>query len=109
VFREGFVAPTTERAREIARPYLKAKYERYLEWGQDEAMDDGDDLRKAFDALAENRFVIGTPAEVCQEIERYEEELEASHVVFRMRWPGLPQEQVKESIRLFGDEVVPNV
>lgn len=109
VFREGFVAPTTEQAREIARPYLKAKYERYLEWGQDEAMNDGDDLRMAFDTLAENRFVIGTPAEVCEEIDRYQEELEANHVVFRMRWPGLPQEQVKEAIQLFGDEVVPNV
>lgn len=109
VFREAFVAPTTEEAVEIARPYLESKYERYLEWGQDEAMDDGDDLREAFEVLAEDRFVVGTPAEVCEEIERYEDELDASHVVFRMRWPGLPQERVVESIRLFGDEVIPNV
>lgn len=109
VFREAFVAPTTEQAREIARPYLEAKYERYLEWGQDEAMDDGKDLQEAFDVLARDRFVIGTPAEVCEEIERYETELDASHVLFRMRWPGLPQQRVKESIQLIGDEVIPNV
>ena len=39
VFREAFVAETTEAAREIARTYLEPKYERYIEWGQDEAME----------------------------------------------------------------------
>jgi len=34
VFREAFVAETTEEARGVGREYLFEKYRRYLEWGQ---------------------------------------------------------------------------
>ena len=109
VFREAFVAETHEEAVETARDYLWDKYQRYIEWGQDEAMEDEDDLHKPFDELAEDRFVLGTPAEVCEQIERYEEELNADSVVLRMSWPSMPNEKTLECIELMGDEVVPNV
>jgi alkanesulfonate monooxygenase SsuD/methylene tetrahydromethanopterin reductase-like flavin-dependent oxidoreductase (luciferase family) len=108
IFREVFVAETAEEAREIARPYLEPKYERYIEWGQDEAMEDADDLHRPFDDLAEDRFILGTPAEVCAEIERYRETLDPSHMVMRVQWPGLSYERAAECIELIGDEVVPN-
>ena len=109
VFREVFVAETTEAAREAARPYLEPKYERYVEWGQDEAMEDSQDLHRPFDELAEDRFLLGTPEEVCAEIERYRETLDPSHVVCRVQWPGMDYERARECIELLGDEVVPNV
>lgn len=109
VFREAFVAETTERARSVARPHLEAKYDRYIEWGQDEAMEDADDLHRPFEELAADRFLLGTPAEVAAEIERYREDLEASHLVVRVQWPGLPHERACECIELFGDEVIPAV
>jgi len=109
VIREAFVAPTSEEAVEVAEPYLWEKYQTYLDWGQDEAMEDERDLHRPFDALARDRFVLGTPAEVCAEIERYERELDASHVIFRCHWPGIPYERVRRTVELIGDEVVPNV
>jgi alkanesulfonate monooxygenase SsuD/methylene tetrahydromethanopterin reductase-like flavin-dependent oxidoreductase (luciferase family) len=109
MIREGFVAETEEEAYETAREYLEPKYERYISWGQDEAMEDEQDLHKPFDELAEDRFVLGTPAEVCEQIERYEEELNADSVVLRMSWPSMPNEKTLECIELMGDEVVPNV
>jgi alkanesulfonate monooxygenase SsuD/methylene tetrahydromethanopterin reductase-like flavin-dependent oxidoreductase (luciferase family) len=109
VFREVFVAETTEEAREIARPYLEPKYERYVEWGQDEAMEDAEDLHRPFDDLAEDRFLLGTPEEVCEEIETYQETLDPSHMVCRVQWPGLSYERARECIELIGDEVVPQV
>lgn len=109
VFREAFVAPTTEEAYEAARPYLEPKYRRYIDWGQDEAMEDADDLHRGFDDLAEDRFVIGTPEEAAAQIERYEEELDADSVVLRVSWPGMPAERTRECIELIGDEVVPHV
>ncbi len=109
IFREAFVAETHEAAVEAAREHLAQKYQRYIEWGQDEAMEDAADLHRPFDELAEDRFVLGTPAEACAEIERYEEELDASQVVLRMAWPGMPVEDAVESIELVGDEVMPNV
>ncbi|MFB6171909.1 MAG: LLM class flavin-dependent oxidoreductase [Haloarculaceae archaeon] len=108
VFREVFVAPTTEAAVETARPYLADKYDRYLDWGQDEAMDDPESLHGTFESLAADRFLLGTPAEVCAEIERYRD-LDASHLLCRVHWPGMDADRAVECIELLGDEVVPNV
>ena len=109
VFREAFVAPTHEAAVDTAREHLWEKYQRYLDWGQDEAMEDTDDLHRPFEELAEDRFVLGTPAEVCAEIERYEADLDAELVVFRVHWPGLDYDDAVECVELIGDEVIPHV
>lgn len=109
LIREAFVAPTAEGARETARTYLESKYERYVDWGQDEAMEDERDLHRAFEELAADRFLLGTPAEVCSTIERYRERLDLSHLVVRIHWPGMAYGRAIECIDLFGDEVIPNV
>ena len=109
VFREAFVAPTSKEAKNIARPFLASKYERYLEWGQDEAMADGEDLKQSFEQMAKNRFIIGSPDDVCAEIERYRRELDASHMLLRVRWPGLPQEETLKCIEYIGDEVISRI
>ncbi|MFB6080801.1 MAG: LLM class flavin-dependent oxidoreductase [Haloferacaceae archaeon] len=109
VLREAFVAPTREAAVETAREHLAEKYRAYVDWGQDEAMEAEGDLRRPFDALAEDRFVLGTPADAREAIERYERDLDASHVVLRCHWPGLPYERTRECLELIGDEVLPYV
>lgn len=107
LFREAFVAPTTEEAVSIAEQYLGPKYERYLDWGQDEAMEDESDLHRPFDRLREDRFLIGTPAEVAAQLEQYDDALDVSHVVLRMNWPGMPAETTCDAIELLADEVAP--
>lgn len=109
VIREAFVAPTREEAVEVAEPYLREKYQTYLDWGQDEAMEDEQDLHRPFDALARDRFLLGTPEQACAEIERYERELDANRIIFRCHWPGIPYERVRRTVELIGDEVIPNV
>lgn len=107
IFREAFVAPTTEEAVSASQEYLLGKYQRYLEWGQGETLDD-DAITTSFDEFAEDRFLIGTPAEVCAEIERYED-VDASHLIFRVHWPGMPYDRAVDCLELMGDEVIPNV
>jgi alkanesulfonate monooxygenase SsuD/methylene tetrahydromethanopterin reductase-like flavin-dependent oxidoreductase (luciferase family) len=109
VIRETFVAPTREEAVDVARKYLEQKYQRYVEWGQDEAMEDDTELSQPFDRLAEDRFLLGTPEEVAAEIQRYKDELNPSHMMFRLQWPGLSYDRSIECIELIGDEVIPNV
>jgi alkanesulfonate monooxygenase SsuD/methylene tetrahydromethanopterin reductase-like flavin-dependent oxidoreductase (luciferase family) len=109
VIRECFVAPSTEEAVEVSRKYLEQKYARYVEWGQHEAMEDSSELQQQFDALAENRFVLGTPSEVCAELERYEDRLDMDLALLRLNWPGLPYDRACECIELIGDEVIPYV
>jgi hypothetical protein len=46
---------------------------------------------------------------VVSEVTRYSEELGVNMMIFRMQWPGMPQEQVLKQIELLGREVIPRV
>ena len=43
------------------------------------------------------------------EFRRYAEELGVNHMICRMQWPGMPQEQVLKQINLLGREVIPRI
>jgi len=106
IFREAFVADSREEALEVAGDHLAGKYQRYLEWGQGDTVPG--EFGGALEELAEECFLLGSPAEICAEIDRYRE-AGVECVVARSMWPGLDREAAVESIRRFGDEVVPNV
>jgi len=105
LFREAFVAETTDEAVETAREYLEPKYERYLAWGQDEAMEDEADLHRSFEDLRRDRFLLGSPVEVAGQLEVATERVDASHAILRMNWPGMPAEQTCRSIELLADAI----
>lgn len=105
LFREAFVAETTDVAVETAREYLEPKYERYLSWGQDEAMEDETDLHQSFEELHRDRFLLGTPSEVAGQLQTAAERLDASHAILRMNWPGMPADETCRSIELLADEL----
>ena len=107
LIREAFVAPTTEEAFETVRPYLEPRFQKYFEWdGQNGSSGDG---VSNFQSLADERFLVGTPAEVCEEIDRCDEEVGLSHLLLRVHWPGLSYEKSARCIELFGDAVLPHV
>jgi alkanesulfonate monooxygenase SsuD/methylene tetrahydromethanopterin reductase-like flavin-dependent oxidoreductase (luciferase family) len=108
VLKEVCVAATDEAAVEIARPYLKGKYDAYVEWGQSDVLPPTDTLRREFAELtAGGRFVLGSP-ETCVEIlADHVDRLGADHFVCRLQWPGMPQRDVLSSMRLLAQEVLP--
>jgi alkanesulfonate monooxygenase SsuD/methylene tetrahydromethanopterin reductase-like flavin-dependent oxidoreductase (luciferase family) len=106
--REAYVAETTEEAEEIVREPLMGKYESYSNWGQDNVIDD-DDFDSPWDKLKHERFLVGTPAEILEDIERYKEAMDLDYLVIRTQFPGSSPEDVHSSIELFGDEVIPHV
>jgi alkanesulfonate monooxygenase SsuD/methylene tetrahydromethanopterin reductase-like flavin-dependent oxidoreductase (luciferase family) len=57
--------------------------------------------------LSRDRFIVGDPAEVRDEIARYRDRLGATMMIFRVQWPGLEQAAVLRSIRLLGEQVLP--
>ena len=59
--------------------------------------------------LAKDRFLLGSPDDVVSEVTRYSEDLGVNMMIFRMQWPGMPQEQVLKQIELLGREVIPRV
>jgi len=108
VLKEVCVAATDEEALEVAGPYLKNKYDAYVDWGQSEVLPEGDTLRREFAELtAGGRFVLGSPETCTAILSDHVDRLGADHFVCRLQWPGMPQRHVLNSMRLLAQEVLP--
>jgi alkanesulfonate monooxygenase SsuD/methylene tetrahydromethanopterin reductase-like flavin-dependent oxidoreductase (luciferase family) len=105
--KEIVCASTRERAIEIAKPYLAAKYEAYRAWGQDAALPAGETFDLPFESLLEERFVIGTPEDCLRELLQWRDGLGVDHFIFRPFWSGMPVETALESMALLSREVIP--
>ncbi len=105
---ELYVAPTHEEAVATAQPYLEAKYAAYAEWGQDKVMPGKESFRVAFDELARDRFILGTPDEVIEQIEERIRRLDTNYLIFRMGWPGMEAAKILRVIEMMGQKVLPH-
>jgi alkanesulfonate monooxygenase SsuD/methylene tetrahydromethanopterin reductase-like flavin-dependent oxidoreductase (luciferase family) len=109
MMRELYVAQDRETAYLESQPYLEGKYAAYASWGQDKALPGNESFSIPYRDLARDRFLLGSPDDVAQEMLRYENELGVNYLIFRMQWPGMGQEQVLRQIELMGSEVIPRV
>lgn len=108
--REVFVAKSRADAIRLCAPYLAAKYEAYNQWGQSKAMPEGDnDLGVGFDDLIRDRFLIGSPDEVAEQILTLHHATGINHLVVSVQWPGMPQSLVLDELRILAEEVFPKV
>ena len=105
---ELHVAATHEAAVEAARPFLAGKYNAYAEWGQDKVLPGEESFRIAFDALARDRFILGTPDEVIEQIEERVRRLDSNYLIFRMGWPGMESAKILRVIEMMGSRVLPH-
>ena len=106
MMREVYLDTDRRRAYAQARPYLESKYQAYAAWGQDRALPGEESFNVPFEQLARDRFLIGTPDDLIAEVERYEQ-LGVNYMLFRMQWPGMPQDQVIRQLELFGKHIIP--
>ncbi len=110
VMREIFVAKDRETALRLAKPYLTEKYKVYDGWGQQKAMPEGDnDLSMDFDELMRDRFLLGSPEEVAEQIIQYNKRLGANMISLGIHWVGMPHQHVMDTLHMFHDEVIPLV
>ena len=108
IIRETFVASTRKEATEKARPCLEQLYRTiYMKWKQNQAMSDPSELSWAFDRLSKGRFILGSPEECVEQIKEYKNRLGTDYILPRFDWtPGLPQDEILKSMRLFGEKVI---
>jgi len=108
--REVFVARSRDEAIRICRPYLEKKYEIYHSWGQDKAMPKGDDnLGLAFEELLDERFLLGSPDEVADQMIDLARQTGVNHIIMSVQWAGMPQNLVLDTMTLLAEEVFPKV
>jgi len=106
LIKECYVAPDTATAFTEAAAFIGPKYGAYRRWEQDKALPPGERFDASFGELARDRFIIGDPARVVDEIARCRERLGVTTMIFRLQWPGMDQEKVLRSIRLLGQKVL---
>ena len=106
--REVFVAKTRDDAVRLCEPYLGAKYAAYHAWGQD--LPSGDrSLDQKFEGLIGDRFLIGSPDEVAEQIVAIHRRLGVNHLVMSTEWAGMSQELAFETIEMIAKELIPRV
>jgi alkanesulfonate monooxygenase SsuD/methylene tetrahydromethanopterin reductase-like flavin-dependent oxidoreductase (luciferase family) len=106
LIKECYVAPEAATAASEAAAFLGAKYNAYRRWEQDKALPAGETFDSSFPELARDRFILGDPVRVAEEIARYRERLGVTTMIFRLQWPGMDHEKVMRSIRLLGHKVL---
>jgi len=108
--REVFVAKTREEALRIAGPYIKKKYDAYDKWGQGDQMPEGDgNLAAAFDELAGDRFIIGSPDDVTEQIVNLHREIGMNHLIMSIQWADMPHSLTLDTMALLSEQVFPQV
>jgi len=107
--REVFVARSRDEAIRLARPSLEAKYKAYREWGQDKVMPAGDHFDLDFAELIEDRFLLGSPAEVTEQILELRRRFGVTTLVLGVHWVGMPASLAMEQMQLLAEEVFPAV
>jgi alkanesulfonate monooxygenase SsuD/methylene tetrahydromethanopterin reductase-like flavin-dependent oxidoreductase (luciferase family) len=106
--REVFVARSRDEALRLCEPYLAAKYRAYHSWGQEIPNDDGG-LDQDFASLVGDRFLIGSPDEVAEQIVAIHRRTGVNHLVMSTEWSGMPKTLAAETIELIAAELLPRV
>jgi alkanesulfonate monooxygenase SsuD/methylene tetrahydromethanopterin reductase-like flavin-dependent oxidoreductase (luciferase family) len=110
IAREVFVANSKDEAIRIAKPFLEEKYKIYHQWGQDKDMPAGDDdLSLDYDELLEDRFMLGSPEEIAEQVIAHYKRLGINHIILNFHWVGMPHALTMESMTRFAEEVMPLV
>lgn len=110
LMRELYIAPQHAQAFAEVAPYITTKYDAYRQWGQQRALPRDDAWAAEFAELLRDRFVIGDPVAVREDLQRYLEAMPGvNHLIFRVQYPGMPQEYVLRAIRLLAEQVRPHL
>jgi alkanesulfonate monooxygenase SsuD/methylene tetrahydromethanopterin reductase-like flavin-dependent oxidoreductase (luciferase family) len=105
--KEVFCAKDRATALAQAAPYLAGKYADYAKWGQDKVMPKEETFDQGFDDLLKDRFALGSPEEVFEQLRPYWEELDVNHLIIRTHWAGMPVATALSSMRLISSELLP--
>jgi alkanesulfonate monooxygenase SsuD/methylene tetrahydromethanopterin reductase-like flavin-dependent oxidoreductase (luciferase family) len=104
IFRDLCIADTTRAAEERIKEGYERRYRRYQQWGQP-----GERYDLDFDTLKRDRLILGSPAEVVEQVWSYREEFGAEVMWFMVDWPGMDPRLTLETIERFGKEVIPEI
>lgn len=104
LFRDLCVADSTQEAEERVQEAYERMYQVYKRWGQP-----GERYDLGFDDLKKERLIVGNPDEVVEQVMEYHREFGVEFMSFTVHWPGMDPKVTLETIRQFGERVIPEV
>ena len=104
IFRDLCIADSSKEAENRLRGAYERRYQRYQQEGQP-----GERYDLSFDELKQDRLILGSPAEVIEQVMAYHEEFGAEFMWFMVDFPGMDRRFTLESIQRFGEEVIPQI
>lgn len=113
-----YVAPTRQRAWEIAAEPLRTMTAGYLQWTAEAAGTSTDDLpklpsveeivgRQSMDFFGGD-MLVGSPQDVIEKIAKYRSGARLTHLVAGMALPGMRPREIRSGMELFAREVIPH-
>lgn len=107
--REVIIAERREQAWELAEKYLMVNYRDEYGGGWQHPLIGAQDSTPVnqLEALGQDRFIIGDPAECRQKIQRFVETFGVDHLICRLYFPGLPHAHIMQELKLLATEVFP--
>ncbi|MCY4580560.1 MAG: hypothetical protein OXD31_16150, partial [Chloroflexi bacterium] len=110
LMRDAWVAETRAEAAEVYGPEVMAAYKYYWRNGLSEFRTIETEDEFTLNNLSADRLILGTPDECVADFQRWSESVGADYFLLRLRHAhsgGPPHERIMETIRLFGEKVIP--
>jgi probable F420-dependent oxidoreductase len=108
--RELVIANTDREARAMAEKHLLINYRDEYgggEWKHPLIGNEDAAPVDQFDAISRDRFLVGSPDTVIEQIRRFVETFGVDHLIFRLYFPGIPHDFIMRELRLLAAEVIP--
>jgi alkanesulfonate monooxygenase SsuD/methylene tetrahydromethanopterin reductase-like flavin-dependent oxidoreductase (luciferase family) len=111
-FLDDFPGVPRQQAEAEYGPEVLAAYKYYWKSDSLSFRDSRSEAEFTIDKMAPERIILGSPEEVVDQLQHWQETIGAEMMIFRLRQAhsgGPPHEKILRAIRLFGDKVIPNL
>jgi alkanesulfonate monooxygenase SsuD/methylene tetrahydromethanopterin reductase-like flavin-dependent oxidoreductase (luciferase family) len=113
LMRDAVIADSMEQAEAESGPtmYTHRFYFQYGAYMPDDYLKDVKSPRElSFRKCARDRLIVGSPEDCLEQLARWQEEVRPDYLIVRFRQPGgPPHDKTLESIRRFGERVIPRL
>ena len=104
--RDVIIADTDKEARELAERHIMVSYRKEYAGGWKHPFIDAA-IATDLDTIKKDRFLIGGPDQVVQDLRPFVEQYGVTHLICRLFFPGMPHRHIMRELTLLAKEVMP--
>jgi alkanesulfonate monooxygenase SsuD/methylene tetrahydromethanopterin reductase-like flavin-dependent oxidoreductase (luciferase family) len=112
LMRDAWVAETRKQAEAEYGLEVLAAYKYYWKSDSLSFQDNHSEAEFTIEKMASDRIILGSPEEVVDQLQRWQEHTGAEMIILRLRQAhsgGPPHDKILRAIHLFGEKVIPKL